>query len=355
MDRPTVDFYETRAGDYEASRAATHLSEAESFGRRRPPGVAVDLGCGPGWYTAALGTPVVALDAALAMVRRAREVAPASLGVQADLTALPFRARSLGGGWARNTYVHLRASNLPLALADLHRAMVVGAVLELTLFRGEVEGRGVFPNDDFPGRWFSSWQEDRLRDVVEGAGFEVDELLERGPRERGFVVRATRAHTLPDVVAADMHLLVCGLNPSEHAADAGIGFVTANNRFWPATLATGLVTRDRDPWHALREHGVGFTDLVKRPTPNAKGLTRAEYRVGLDRLERLCAWLQPRAVCFVGLAGWRAATDPRAMAGWQERRVGGCPAYLMPSTSGANAATPLAELVEHLGAAAAGP
>ena len=42
------------------------------------------------------------------MVRRAVEVAPASLGVQADLGALPFRRGSLAAGWARNTYVHLR-------------------------------------------------------------------------------------------------------------------------------------------------------------------------------------------------------------------------------------------------------
>ena len=32
------------------------------------------------------------------------------------------------------------------------------------------------------------------------------------------------------------------LNPSEHAADAGVGYVTPGNRFWPAALAAGLVT-----------------------------------------------------------------------------------------------------------------
>jgi TDG/mug DNA glycosylase family protein len=146
---------------------------------------------------------------------------------------------------------------------------------------------------------------------------------------------------------------MCGLNPSLHAVDAGVGYVTPGNRFWPAMLAAGLVTRDRDWEHALRVHRIGMTDLVARPTPRAAALTTAEYRAGLVELEATCARWQPGAVCFVGLAGWRAAVDRRAVAGPQERRVGGRPVYLMPSTSGLNAATPLATLVDHLTAAAA--
>ena len=68
----------------------------------------------------------------------------------------------------------------------------------------------------------------------------------------------------------------------------------------------------------------------------------------MARVERLCGWLQPTAVCLVGLAGWRAAVDRRAGAGWQAERLGGRPVYVMPSTSGLNAATPLSALVEHL-------
>ncbi len=44
---------------------------------------------------------------------------------------------------------------VPVALADLHRALRVGAPVELTFFGGEVEGRRVFPDDDLPGRWFA--------------------------------------------------------------------------------------------------------------------------------------------------------------------------------------------------------
>ena len=158
------------------------------------------------------------------------------------------------------------------------------APVELTLFRGDDEGRGIFPDDDFPGRWFSTWTDERLHDVIHGAGFTLDDLEVRRPGrgEQGFRVRMhARAARSPTSSAPGMRLLVSGLNPSVHAADAGVGYVTAGNRFWPAALAAGLVTRDRDPRHALRHHGIGMTDLVKRATPRADALTRDEYRAGV--------------------------------------------------------------------------
>jgi TDG/mug DNA glycosylase family protein len=150
-----------------------------------------------------------------------------------------------------------------------------------------------------------------------------------------------------------MRLLVCGLNPSLNAADAGVGFARPGNRFWPAAMAAELVTVDRDPWHALRHHGVGFTDLVKRATVGAAELSADEYRAGFVRLERLAAWLEPQAVAFVGLAGWRAAVDGKAVAGPQDRTVGGRPVYVMPSSSGLNARSTVDSLAEHLRAALA--
>jgi TDG/mug DNA glycosylase family protein len=187
-----------------------------------------------------------------------------------------------------------------------------------------------------------------------GAGFViVDRTDDGGTRNEWIHVLARRERTLPDTVGPGMSLLVCGLNPSVYSADIGVGFARPGNRYWPAALAAGLVTRDRDPRHALLAHGVGMTDLVKRATARADELTRDEYRAGAERVERLVRWLEPGAVCFVGLAGWRAAIDRRAKAGLQPEPFGGRPAYVMPSTSGLNARVPPAELAEHLRAAAA--
>jgi TDG/mug DNA glycosylase family protein len=166
-------------------------------------------------------------------------------------------------------------------------------------------------------------------------------------------VNATRLRTLPDIVGPGMRLLMVGLNPSEYSADRGFGFARPGNRFWPAALAAGVVTRAHDPRHALAVDGLGMTDLVKRATPRADGLTAAEYQDGLTRVEHLVEWLQPRAVCVAGLAGWRAAVDRKAVAGVQARTVGGRPAYVMPNPSGLNAHDTVATLTDHLRAALA--
>jgi TDG/mug DNA glycosylase family protein len=217
-------------------------------------------------------------------------------------------------------------------------------------FEGDVEF-GPFDGDRLGDRSFANWPLDLLEAVVVGAGFTVAGLDR--PRPGWFAHRLVRERTLPDFVGPDLRLLVVGLNPSLHAADAGVGYVTPSNRFWRAASAAGLVSVDRDPWHALDHHRLGMTDVVKRATPRAAELTTAEYRAGLDRLERLVAWLTPGAVCFVGLAGWRAAVDRQATAGIQPRALGGRPVYVSPSTSGLNATTSLDDLVEHLRAAAA--
>ena len=350
MDASTRAIYESSAERWRAERSARNLDRAQALARRAT-GPTVDLGCGPGFHAAALRAPVVALDGAKAMLDLVPGLAPDALRVQADLAALPFRTGALGAAWAHHSYVHLPRAALPLALADLHRSLRIGAPVVLRLFGGDGEG-AVFADDDFPGRYFALWSPDALREVVERAGFAIEGFSVAG-RDRGSAaieVGATRARALPDYVRAGLRVLCVGLNPSLHAADAGVGYVTPSNRFWRAAVAAGLVTRDRDLRAAAAE-GVGFTDVVKRPTARAAELSTAEYRDGFAALERLCAWLEPGVVVFVGLAGWRAAVDRTAVPGPQARLVGGRPAYVLPSTSGLNARTPLAELVAHLRAA----
>jgi TDG/mug DNA glycosylase family protein len=334
VDRATVEVYEQRGGSWAARRRPVRRDDARAFGARLGRAARrIDLGCGAGRYTTDLGAPVIGLDAARAMLELCRRAAPRAALVQADLEALPLGHGVLQGAWANMSYLHLPAVRLPAALADLHRATAPGAPLDIQVLAGEYEGRAL-PADDIGGRYFASFSVQRLADVVVGAGFDVESVEVDDDVVRA---RAVRARTLPDFVGPDMAVLVVGLNPSLYAADAGVGFARPGNRFWPAAVAAGLVERDRDPWDALHAHHVGMTDLVKRATPNAAAVTDDEYRAGMARVERLCGWLEPGVVCFVGLTGWRRAQDRAAVAGAQTRTLAGRPVYVMPSTSGANA------------------
>ena len=215
--------------------------------------------------------------------------------------------------------------DLPVAMFRLRATVEVGSSARVTFAR---------PIDD------------RIRLVIAGSGFELTS-------RRGAAARLTRWRTLADSVRPGMRLLMIGLNPSLHSADSGIGYFRGGNRFWPAMLAAELVTHDRDPLHALGLHDIGMTDFVKRATPRVVEVDDDEFRVGVERVVRLAEWLEPRAICAVGLAGWRAGVDRKATAGWQDRELGGRPVYVMPSTSGLNAHAQLPVLVEHLQRAAA--
>jgi len=350
VDPATRAVYEASAEAWAERRPARHREAAAGFARRCLPGrPAVDLGSGPGSYFDDLGRPLVALDGARAMLELARGRDPGVPLVQADLTALPFRRGSLGGAWARASYLHLPRTALPAALAHLHGALAPSAPVELTWRAGQ--GEGPLPGDDFPGRFFAHWEEPDLRDVVHGAGFDIDGLERHG---EWLTLRGRRARTLPDFVGGGMRILVCGLNPSVRSADAGFGFAGPNNRFWGAALASGLIpaSAHRRPLAALAD-GIGMTDLVKRATARASELSRAEYRDGAARVSRLIAWMQPRLCLFVGLEGWRVAVDPAARPGRQPEPFSGAVAWVMPSTSGLNARSSAEELATHMAEAAA--
>lgn len=239
-----------------------------------------------------------------------------------DRPAAPARA---GGPWTWDVPA-VPPEQLPLVLHGVQRRLPVGAVVDLTVPWAGPTGR--------------------LAVLLTGGGFSVarDPSADRPGRQS---VRVVRERTLADTVAPGMRLLICGVNPSMFSADAGVGYARPGNRFWPAALAAGIVTVDRDPVAALGL-GLGMTDFAKRATRTAAEVTRSEYEDGFARVDGLVRWLGPGAVCFVGLSGWRTVVDARAVAGLQPTAIGGRPAYVMPSTSGLNARTPLAALAGHL-------
>lgn len=357
LDRETVAVYDVRARTYAERRTPLADARTRALVADAAAGPALDLGCGAGSHLGLLGPTAIGLDPSAAMLGEARAAHPDRPLVRAAAGRLPFRPRSLGAAWAHKCLQHVASFDLPIVLADLHRSLAVGAPLDLTVFAGD----GVWTSDDdLPGRRFTLWEPDALVALVEGAGF-IDPAAGReggkvidGTTWTRLTVRATRGRTLPDTVALGMRLLVSGLNPSLHAADAGVGYIGPGNRFWPALAAAGLLPEgaDRDPWRLLSDGRIGMTDLAKRATPRAAELTTPEFRHGIGRLDRLCALLEPEAVLVVGLAGWRAAVDRKATAGWQDRHLGPSPVYVMPSTSGLNAGTSLADLVAHMEAAA---
>ncbi len=152
---------------------------------------------------------------------------------------------------------------------------------------------------------------------------------------------------LPDVVAPDLDVLFCGINPSLVSAERGHHFARPGNRFWPALHLAGLTPRRLTPEEdgELLRHGLGVTNIVDRPTRTAAELTPEELRAGAAALAELVARYRPRTLAVLGITAWRLAFGrPKATLGLQPERVGGARTFAVPNPSGLNAHHQLPDL-----------
>jgi TDG/mug DNA glycosylase family protein len=153
-----------------------------------------------------------------------------------------------------------------------------------------------------------------------------------------------------------MRVLSIGLNPSLPSVEAGFYFANPRNRFWKVLNASGLLSEPVEPGPAamellLKREGMGFTDLVKRPTRGAADLRAVDYREAAPRLLTLIEKYQPQCAWFHGkLAygyfvryGCVAATDIEW--GLQPRGIRQSRIFVTPNPSPANAAFSVGDLV----------
>jgi TDG/mug DNA glycosylase family protein len=158
---------------------------------------------------------------------------------------------------------------------------------------------------------------------------------------------------VPDVLAPDLDVLFCGINPSPTSAARRHHFARPGNRFWPALHLAGLTPRlltpdeDRD----LPRYGLGITNVVDRPTRTAAELDARELRVGGAALAALVERWRPAVLAVLGITAYRLAFDrPRAALGRQAEPVGGADTWVVPNPSGLNAHYQLPDLARIYGA-----
>src|SRR3954453_5241039 len=106
---------------------------------------------------------------------------------------------------------------------------------------------------------------------------------------------AAKDKSIPDVIAPELRVLFCGINPSLYSGATGHHFARPGNRFWPALHLSGFTDRLLAPYEQdlLPSYGIGITNLVDRATARADELTEAELRAGGERLAALVARFAP--------------------------------------------------------------
>ena len=150
---------------------------------------------------------------------------------------------------------------------------------------------------------------------------------------------------MPDVLAPDLDVIFCGINPGRVSAAAAAHFANPRNDFWRLLHDAGFTPRlvaPREQFDVLRWR-IGLTNAAPRTTPGSSDLRAADFAGAAARLERLAVELCPRAIAFVGKEAYRGPFRERPDHGRQQRKLGETMLFVLPSTSPANAAVPYSE------------
>ena len=166
-------------------------------------------------------------------------------------------------------------------------------------------------------------------------------------KEQGEVWKPTREQvlaaagkTVPDVIAPNLRVLFCGINPGLYTAAVGHHFARPGNRFWKALYSAGFTDRLLLPFeeHELLQCGYGVTNVAPRATATADLLIREEIITGGGQLTAKVRRYGPRILAILGLGAYRTAfNQPKAIVGRQEEKIGDTVLWVLPNPSGLNA------------------
>ena len=160
---------------------------------------------------------------------------------------------------------------------------------------------------------------------------------------------AAAGKTVADVIAPDLRVLFCGINPGLYTAAVGHHFARPGNRFWPALYQSGFTDRLLSPFqeHELLDRGLGITNVVAHATASASELSKEDFVKGGQRLRRKVRRYRPRILAVLGVGAYRGAfAQPRATIGEQNERLADARVWVLPNPSGLNANYQLPDLVK---------
>lgn len=137
-----------------------------------------------------------------------------------------------------------------------------------------------------------------------------------------------------------MKLILVGCNPGDRSARVGHYYAGRGNAFWPLLHESGVLPEELNCKDDKRiiEFGVGLTDLVKRSTRAAEEIERQEYAEGRIVLSQKIEEFQPRVVAFNGKNVYERFAQRTCKLGLQKDKIYGAQVFVLPSTSGSNAA-----------------
>lgn len=155
---------------------------------------------------------------------------------------------------------------------------------------------------------------------------------------------------LKDIIAKDLTVIFCGINPGLKSAEEGHHFSGRSNRFWKVMHQSGFTPyqieaeNDRD----ILDFGLGLTTAVARATSRADELSKDEFDSSLEFFKTKITEFHPRYIVFLGKAAYQAFSKKKQISwGPQPEDFCGSIVWVLPNTSGLNRGFSLDDLVEY--------
>ncbi len=159
-----------------------------------------------------------------------------------------------------------------------------------------------------------------------------------------------KKQTLPDIIAPNLKVLFCGLNPGLGSAINGHHFMNKSNRFWKVLHLSGFteeMIEAKNDRHLLN-YGCGITTAVARATTKASDLSKGEFRKEAKVLEKKILENRPAVIAFLGKAAYSEISSSKEINwGLQDEKFGGAKVWVLPNPSGLNRNFSLEALVEN--------
>jgi double-stranded uracil-DNA glycosylase len=125
-------------------------------------------------------------------------------------------------------------------------------------------------------------------------------------------------------------ILFVGINPHFGSFKRGVPF-SNNKMFWYLLSDAGVLKEQRDELRddeALKRiykekfniiYGLGFVNIIKRPTRDITGLRKGEELPGRRKITRIIKTEVPIVVCFIGKVAYEKFVGSKDFSfGWQE-------------------------------------
>jgi len=137
---------------------------------------------------------------------------------------------------------------------------------------------------------------------------------------------------VPDVLAPNLTVLFCGINPGFVSAAAAAHFANPRNDFWRLLHDAGFTPRLVDPQEQFEVpgFGIGLTNAALRTTKGSGDLRSGDFAGSAERLYGIARDYGPRAIAFVGKEAYRGAFRERPELGPQLRTLVDTGLFVLP-------------------------